>query len=167
MLSSKKPNFQHPVAKLSQNPSAAIANSICCIQVPEHHNRASNLQLQLCQWKQPAIDLIQVLHRIVEQRIILSRLLRGRNEVHIVKNLSRARKLGKNRLIESINLLVNARKDDALREVPIRMTGNVNARVDGVDEGIHRVLCTVKVVWKGDVAGIISVFPQDNLPHPT
>src|SRR5712691_1420972 len=166
MLSSKKPNFQHPVAKLSQNPSAVIANSICCIQVPEHHNRASNLQLQLCQWKRPAIDLIQVLHRIVEQGVIISRLLRGRNEVHTVKNLSRARKLGKNRLIELINLLVNVRKDDALREVLIRMTGNVNARVDGVNEGIHRVFCIVKVVRKGDVARIVSVFATVNLQLP-
>src|SRR6266852_2810731 len=143
MLSSKKPNFQHPVAKLSQNPSAAIANSICCIQVPEHHNRASNLQLQLCQWKRPTIDLIQVLHRIVEQGVIFSRLLRGRNKVHTVKDLSRARKLGKNRLIESINLLVNAGKDDALREVLIRMTGSVN------------------------VAGIISMFTMANLQLPS
>src|SRR5713101_1934155 len=145
MLSSKKLNFQNPVSVLSQNSSAAIANSICCIQVLEDHNRTSNLKFQLCQWKCPRVDLIQVLHRIVEQRIIFSSLLRGWNKVNTVKHLSSTRKLGKNRLIELIDLLVDAGKNDALREVLIRSKGNVNVRIDDVNERIHRVFCTANL----------------------
>src|SRR5713101_9841554 len=166
MLSSKKLNFQNPVSVLSQNSSAAIANSICCIQVLEDHNRTSNLKFQLCQWKCPRVDLIQVLHRIVEQRIIFFSLLRGWNKVNTVKHLSSTRKLGKNCLIELIDLLVDAGKNDALREVMIGLKGNVNVRIDDVNERIHRVFRTVKVVREGDVERIISVFTTANLQLP-
>src|ERR1700733_11312261 len=110
MLSSNKPHFQHPVAVSCQESSAAIANSICCIQVLKNHHRTSNLQLKLCQWKCPTVDLIQVLHRIVEQWIIPSCLLRGWNKVDAVKDLTRARKFPKNSHIETIALLVQAWK---------------------------------------------------------
>src|SRR5258707_15236839 len=129
MLSSKKLHFQNPVAKSSQNSSAAIANSICCIQVLENHDRTSNLEFQLCQWKCPRVDLIQVLHRIVKQWIIFFSLLRGWNKVNTVKHLSSTRKLGKNRLIELIDLLIDAEKNDTLREVLIRLTRNLNVRI--------------------------------------
>src|ERR1700733_16049545 len=46
------------------------------------------------------------------------------------------------------------------------MIGNLDARIEGVNEGIHRVLWTAKVVWEEDVAGIISVFTMANLQLP-
>jgi len=42
------------------------------------------------------------------------------------------------------------------------MARHVNVRIDGVNEGVNSVFCTAKVIWKGDVARIISVFA---LPH--
>jgi len=83
-----------------------------------------------------------------------------------VKHSSSTRKLGKNRLIELIDLLVDAGKNDALREVLIRSKGNVNVRIDDVNERIHRVFRTVKVVREGDVERIISVFTTANLQLP-
>ena len=65
---------------------------------------------------------------------------------------------------------VHAGKNNALREELIRMVGNVDARIDGVNEGIHSVLCIAKVIWKEDVAVIncvITNFTMSNLQLPS
>src|SRR5882757_2209421 len=108
MLSSQKFDLQHPIAMSCQDSSAAIANSICCIQVLQHHHRTSNLELQLCQWKCTTVDLIQILHRIVEQWVIFTQSLRVWNEVNTGKESHWARKLCKDSRIELIHLLVHA-----------------------------------------------------------
>ena len=57
-----------------------------------------------------------------------------------------------------------------LREELIRIVGNVNARIDGVNEGIHSVLYIAKVVGKKDVAvinGMITNFIMSNLQLPS
>jgi hypothetical protein len=49
------------------------------------------------------------------------------------------------------------------------MVGNVNARIDGVNKGIHSVLYIAKVVGKEDVAvinGMITNFIMSNLQLP-
>src|SRR6266436_1537968 len=166
MLPSQKPHFQNPVAVSGQDPSAAIANSICWIQVLENHDRTSNLEFQLCQWKRSTVDLIQVLHRVIEQRVIFSCLLRSWNIVNAVENLRGARELCKNGFIEQIDIIVEAGKNDTLREVLVRMIKNVDVRVKGVNEGILSVFCTAKVIREGDVTAIISVFAMANFQLP-
>src|SRR6267154_3570028 len=143
-----------------QDSSAAIANFICCIQVLQHHYRTSNLELQLCQWKCSTVNLIQILHRIVKQWVIVTQLLRGWKEVNTGKELCWTREPCKNCLIELIHLLVHARENDALREVLIRMVGDVDARINGVNERVNSVLCTAELIWKRDVARVICMFPM-------
>ena len=42
------------------------------------------------------------------------------------------------------------------------MARNLNVRVYGVNKRINRILCIIKVIWKSDVAGIVSVFTTAN-----
>src|SRR5712672_1323708 len=68
--------------------------------------------------------------------------------------------------IELIHLLVHAGENDTLREVLIRMVGNVDARIDGINEEVNRVLCTAKVIWKRDVEQVISVLAMSHFQLP-
>jgi len=46
------------------------------------------------------------------------------------------------------------------------MVGNVDARIDGINEGVNRVLCTAKVIWERDVEQVISVFAMSHFQLP-
>ncbi len=49
-----------------------------------------------------------------------------------------------------------------LRNELIRIRTKMDIGIDGVNERINRVDCTVKVMRKGDIEGVISVFPFSN-----
>src|SRR5260370_7435470 len=166
LLSSKKASLQDPVGISGQDPPASIANSICSIQVLQHHNRTTLLDLQLCKGKGPTVDLIQVLHRIVEHWVIFSCLLRLRKEVHTGKELNSTRKLGKNRLIKLLYPFVHAGKDNVLRQQLISMGTKMDIRINAVNERINTLVCTVKVMRKGDIEGVIIVLPFSNFQFP-
>jgi hypothetical protein len=93
-------------------------------------------------------------------------LLRVWNEVNTGEKLSLAREPCKNGLIELFHLLVHTGKNDVLREELIRVVRNVDARVDSVNKGINGVLCTMKVIWKSNVEGIISVLAMAHFQLP-
>jgi len=50
--------------------------------------------------------------------------------------------------------------NDALREVLIRMVGDVDARINGVNERVNSVLYTAELVWKRDIARVICMSPM-------
>src|SRR5260370_10251625 len=166
LFSSKKAHLQDPVGISGQDPPASIANSICSIQVLQHHDRTTLLDLQLCKGKGPTVDLIQVLHRIVEHWVIFSCLLRLRKQVHTRKELNSTRKLGKNRLIDLLYPFVHAGMDTLLRKELIRMGTKMDIGIDGVNERITRVVCTVKVIRKGDIERVISELPFSTFHLP-
>src|ERR1700691_707960 len=108
MFPSQKLHLQHPVTTSLQDSSAPIAHSMCCIQVPKYHHRASNLQLQFCKWKPRAVDLIQILHRIVKHWIISSTLFRAWNKVCTVEHLHLPRELVKYMLVQAVHISIEA-----------------------------------------------------------
>jgi hypothetical protein len=46
------------------------------------------------------------------------------------------------------------------------MARDMNVRIDDVKKGVHSVFWTVEVIWKSDVAGIISVLTMAHFKLP-
>ena len=103
---SKQLDLQHPAPQSCHYSSAPIANPMCSLQVPQHHNGTSLLQLQLRQWKPRVADGIQVLHRIVEHHILLTTLLRCGNWICTVEYLRFPRELFEHLSIQAIHLSI-------------------------------------------------------------
>jgi hypothetical protein len=113
-----------------------------------------------------AIDLIQVLYRIVEHWISFSNLLKDWNEICTVEGLRRARKPVKNNFVQGSDILIHGRKNDALWEILIGKFRSVDIRIDGINEGGNSILSTLELIWQRNIKGLISILAMANFKLP-
>src|SRR4030095_1739434 len=164
MITTQKFDLQYPVGHASHNASGSIANTLSRIQVAQNHHWTAHLECELRERKARSIDAVEELHWIQNSLSLISSRTKG---VCTVKDLGLSRKLGKNLLVDSVNIFIACSEQHPLREVGVWWIGKMfNARVNSLHQRVQGVLCTFEVLRQSDVAIIVSVFAITNIQLP-
>jgi len=144
---------------LKEDESGAIAETMRSIHVPEEHEGAANLDIKVGKGKARGIEGVEIFNGMVPLAIL--------DLVNTVEGELLPRELGKDSRVEVIHSVILGGEDGALQEVLMRLGGRIsNGRVDGIHEGLDRVLGKVHGGREGDEGADVSVLASTHFQQP-
>src|SRR5712692_10227543 len=144
---------------LKEDESGAIAETMRNIHVPEEHEGAANLDIKVGKGKARGIEGVKIFNGMVPLAIL--------DLVNTVEGEFLPRELDKDSRVEVIHSVILGGEDGVLQEVLMRLGGRIsNGRVDGIDEGLARVLGKVHVGREGDGGIDVGVVASAHFQQP-